>query len=206
MVALAAVVAVALTATTLTPASSAQAGEHRSVAAITESVRAGTITQDIASGRITVDELVDADITARTSGPDASARPDRAEITREVRAEVRQIQDRTTAPLQVDVDATGRLTAAPDPLAADLSWRSIWHRVSHWSDVFISATALKIIVGAAGGVGAAFFCAIPGVNALSCGLFYALIGVLVGMWSGFTPCREAGAWIALPDFTNSHCA
>lgn len=211
MVVMAAAVAVAMTATTLTPASSAQASEHHSVAAITESFRAGTITQDIASGRITVDDLVDADIAARTSGPDASARPDRAEITREVTAEVRQIQDptaspRASTPIEVGVDATGKLTATPDPLAANLSWKSFWHHVTHWSDIYLSATALKIIVAGAAGVGAAFFCAIPGVNALSCGLFYALIGVLVAIFSGYPPCRQNGAWVTIPDVKNSHCA
>ena len=215
-VALGVTTALAILGAVVTGPVPAQAATRTSVQSVAASLQAGTLVDDITTGRVSVRQLVDTAEAAWASGPhEGATRPDRDALTREATSEVRALRssDGLRAPTtQLDVTAApgGGLTASVDSVAVSDGWKHFWHKVGkaitpHLQTIRLTPAAMRIIMGAAGGIGAAFFCAIPGVGTLACGLFYALIGTLVGVWSAGLPCGNRDWYAMVPDVWNSHC-
>jgi hypothetical protein len=205
-VAIAATMAV-VGAVLVAPASAEAATRPSSIEVIAASLQAGTIISDIATGKVTVDQLVDADLTAWAGGGSSVATPTRDEVTRQMTAEVTSLEVSGGLPATPDVDITaserGRVSASASTIGSSLfSFRRF---VKHWTTITLDGRIAKLIVGGEGGIAAAFICATPGVGTLMCGFATAIIGVLVGIYVYYPICRGKNIYIKLPDVHNSHC-
>ena len=83
----------------------AHGAERHSAITVADAMRQDTLFPDIVTGRITVDQLVDADLEAHRRAE--TAVPTRAEATRQITAEVRALRDETTAAgfTEAEIDA-----------------------------------------------------------------------------------------------------
>jgi len=196
------VLAVAVAASSLaapTPASADPLGDARS--AISASVEHRTLPQDVVSGRITVDQIVDVVLATGTASPSS-----RAALTRQATEEVEDLRAGMAAGEAPGIeDAPGR-HGASDPVTADAHW---WSKVFHWktfavpSRAFVAGTAASAVVLLS--IGAT--CA--GHGAVVC----AAVSAMGAGWSVFiattsTYCVHEGrrfVYVPVPDFWNSHC-
>ncbi|MFT7764333.1 hypothetical protein [Clavibacter tessellarius] len=198
--------------------------------AIPAAVRAGTVDQDVRSGRITVDQLADAaevNSGSAASLPAAALPAEHARLVTEIRAQVAQIRlerpDAEPATIELGADAAGRLTMAAgghgtaildpahpgsapaaNPLVTSDSWRSFWHAVSHPHIKFhISAIVMKTAVSTIGALTAGSLCAIAGP--IGCAFVGGFMTGLVALILG-TRCGNDGMWVVFPDTQyDSYC-
>jgi hypothetical protein len=215
VVALPVAAALVIAGTSLAAPTPAGAATAPAAAAIAASMRAGTVMDDITAGRISVDQLADAAVAARSGGGAASTPPpDRSEVVREVTAEVEELRHpgELAAPaeeIDMDVDPQGHVTASVDALRTSASWKSFWRKakraVTHLATVHLTSLTVRILVGASYATAAALFCALPGVNTVTCGLFYAVVGVLMTLFTTGYPCGDRGFDLEIPDLADSRC-
>jgi hypothetical protein len=197
---------------------------------ISASVRAGTVDQDVRSGRITVDQLADAaevNSGSAASLPAAALAAEHARLVKQIQAQVAQIRlerpDAEPATIELGADAAGRLTMdagghgtatldsahpaaahAANPLVTSDSWRSFWHAVTHPHIKFhISAIVMKTAVSTIGALTAGSLCAIAGP--IGCAFVGGFMTGLVAFILG-TRCGDQGMWVVFPDTQyDSYC-
>lgn len=192
-------------AVVIAPASAEASSTPSSVEVIAASLKADTIVSDITTGKISVDQLVDADLAAWAGG--GSTAPTRDQVTKEMTAEVQSVKDSGELPATPDIDVTasehGRVFASASTLGSSLF--SFKHLFKHWATIKLDGRVAKIIVGAEAAVAGAIICAIPGVGTLMCGFAYAILGVIAAIYVYWPPCRGQTIYIKIPDVKNTHC-
>ncbi|AJW80755.1 hypothetical protein [Clavibacter michiganensis] len=189
----------------IAPAAAEAATKPSSVEVIAASLKADTIISDITTGKISVDQLVDADLAAWAGR--GSTAPTRDQVTKEMTAEVQSVRDSGDLPVTPDIDVTasehGHVAASASTLGSSLF--SFKHLFKHWMTIKLDGKVAKIIVGAEAAVAAAFICAIPGVGPLMCGLAAAIVGVIAGIYLNWPPCQGKTIYVKIPDVKNTHC-
>nr|WP_323848186.1 hypothetical protein [Curtobacterium flaccumfaciens] len=179
-----------------------------SPAAAVASVAAGTFDEDVASGKLSVEYL--AGLTFEYRNLKMSDEEKRAEtfgaIKREVRAEIADSGPlSSTAPgslLYVNTTLDG-LRVVDDHASTD-SWRSFWHRFTHWTTWHLSSDSARLILSTGGALTSGLICALPGVSAIACAFAGALIAFLT-TYSLLRTCLGRGVDIAIPDLNHSRC-
>jgi len=198
---------VAVVATMLVVPSPAHASElhlDSARAAVSSSVTAGTYEQDLISGKISIEQVVDLDLAARATASEPA--PSRATITRQVTDEVGQL--RATGSISTPPELSGATVARPagDPVGESKHW---WNKLTHWGTITLDAENLAI----GGSISAAFFGAIAGacgavlaiVCAAAAGVSAATAGALGLEAVACLAYHQTKFYLKVPDFGNSHC-
>jgi len=189
------------------PAHASEVALDGARAAISSSVSRGTYEQDVLSGKITVEQIVDVNLDARSSAaPSSTAVPNRAELTRETTEEIAQIRATGVDPATSEPTTTTGSAPATDPVATDKHW---WNKFTHWGTAKVSALALAVAGGTTGGV--------LGFLAGACASFGAFLCAAVATMATATAAalgvrgslcladHHDYLYIKIPDVTNSHC-
>lgn len=176
-------------------------------AAISSSVTGGTYEQDIISGKITIEQIVDVNLAVRSTAAATAITPapSREELTRQATQELAHL--RTTGSLNTpDLSPTTGSRPATDPLVENKHW---WNKLSHWATIPINAQNLAIgssvgastlaaLLGACSASGAAICAAVAGMSFLT----------VTGLGLEGIKCLAYGErtfYVKIPDFWNSHC-
>ncbi len=196
-----------ISAVVIAPASAEAATKPSSVETIAASLKADTIISDITTGKLSVDQLVDADLAAWPGDGSTATTPTRDQVKKEMTSEVQSVKDSGDLQVAPDIDVTasndGRVSASASMPGS--SFFSFKHLFKHWATITLDGRVAKIIVGTQAAVATAFICATPGVGALMCGLTAAIIGVIVGIYLNWPPCRGMTIYIWISDVNNTHC-
>ncbi|MWJ02140.1 hypothetical protein DOU17_12865 [Clavibacter michiganensis subsp. michiganensis] len=144
-----------------------------------------------------MDQLVDADLAAWPGDGSTATTPTRDQVKKEMTSEVQSVKDSGDLQVAQDIDVTasndGRVSASASMPGS--SFFSFKHLFKHWATITLDGRVAKIIVGTQAAVATAFICATPGVGALMCGLTAAIIGVIVGIYLNWPPCRGMTIYI-----------
>lgn len=179
-------------------------------ASLTDSVARGTVEQDILSGRVTIDQLVDANIAARSSAQE-TAPMNRSELTRQATAEVQELREHGT----VDAPDINAHTAASDGITASkFSFKKAFRKVKHffsgtttvnvplWAGIAGSGatTTLGLAISAACAAGGVLWCAVA-----SAAIFVAGAAVFVLLLECVR--NQDKMWhVTLPQIQHSYCS
>ncbi|PPF53717.1 hypothetical protein C5B94_09335 [Clavibacter michiganensis] len=196
------VLAVAVAASSLaapTPASADPLGDARS--AISASVEHRTLPQDVVSGRITVDQIVDVVLATGTASPSS-----RAALTRQATEEVEDLRAGMAAGEAPGLeDGPGR-RGTPDPVTADAHW---WSKVFHWKTFAVPSRGFVAGVAASAVVLLSIGATCVGHGAVVCAAVSAMsAGASAFIATTATYCVHEGrrfVYVKVPDFWNSHC-
>jgi hypothetical protein len=224
--AVAVVAALAVVGSLAVAPGSAQAAE----VSIADSLSRGTLEQDIVAGRISVDELVDANLAARAAAPDLPA-VSRSELTRQVTAEIQEMREHGASALEgtgpqdaaadpaADTAPTAEGSAAPGDAVSDskLSFGKVkkaFGKVKHYLHHSTTVT-VELWQGVAGaGVGmtaaalAALVCAAAGP--VTCAVAMTVIagatGAVFGLLTACVANQDRWWHVTLPDIQHSWCS
>jgi hypothetical protein len=206
LVAITAVVGSLLTPVTPAHASESTLADAR--AAISSSVNHGTYADDIRSGKITVEQLVDVTMDLRSTGriPNAGPIPSRAELTRQADEAVASLRAATAPPAAPTLAPSTGSPATTDPLREDKHW---WNHLTHWFGFTVDAEELA--GSGAAGVGVLGIlvggCAASGY-ALCAGLGFLAGAALVAFVVEAAHClsdHHSKLYVSVPNFKASGC-
>jgi hypothetical protein len=182
----------------------AHAATTRDTDTIASSLKSGTLPEDIVSGRISVEELVDANLASRAV---TASHLSRDELTREVTKEVEALKAGHLEEVS-GVNAGSRATG--DPLGTNLSvWKKFKHLFNHWFTVTLD-TSLVLTIASGGTAGAAAGAtALAIMGSVAWAIVYAGIaagtGVLAGVAAYCHVNKSPKMQITVPDLKHSHC-
>ncbi|WP_144407248.1 hypothetical protein [Clavibacter michiganensis] len=182
----------------------AHAATTRDIDTIASSLKSGTLPEDIVNGRISVEELVDADLASRAVETSYLSRD---EVTREVTKEVDGLKAGHLEEVS-GVNAGSRATG--DPLGANLSlWKKFKHLFKHWFTVTLDTSVILLVASGGAGVAGASAGALAIMGLAAWAIVYAGIAAGAGVLAGVAfACNRTGHQkmrIAIPDLKNSHC-
>jgi hypothetical protein len=195
---------VAVVGSLLTAPSAAHATEvpvAAAQAAVSASLGRGTYVEDVLDGRITVDQLVEVDVAARSTT--TAGAPSRAELTRQATDEIERFRAAGSAP---SLSAGDGADAVGAPVDKSKHW---WNKLVHWGTIRMDAyvlaaagatagTAIAAVMGVCGSYGA-IVCA--AVAAMAAGTALGLSVTAAGCLSD----HHRSIYIKVPDFWKTHC-
>jgi hypothetical protein len=206
LVAITAVVGSLLTAVAPAQASESTLAEAR--ATISSSVNHGTYGDDILSGKITVEQLVDVTMDLRSTGgaPNAGPIPSRAEVTRQAVEAVASLRAAAAAPAAPELTPSTGSHPTTNPLLQDKHW---WNHLTHWFGFKADAQELVGAGAATAAVGGilAGACFASG-NVVCGGIAFLATAALVFMVAAAGNClaqHHAFLYVSVPNFTASGC-
>ena len=190
------------------PAPSFAASSSDARAVIAASLERHSYLEDIESGKITVEQIVEVNLTARSTQAHAvgTAAPSRQELTQQVNQELSNLRAGATPTGGSDPDFTSGTAVVRDPLAADKHW---WNKLIHWKTARVSAYSLTVAGSVAAAVIGVIVGGCAGVGASICAAVVSLPAVTAAAIAGLAAeCLEAGhhqVYVKIPDFWKSHC-
>ncbi|KZC95174.1 MULTISPECIES: hypothetical protein [Clavibacter] len=190
-----------------TPAHASEAALDGARAAISASMSRGTYSEDVLSGKITVEQIVDVDLAARAAiHADATRIPTRAALIRQTTEEIADVRIHGAEPTTPELSPSTGSRPASDPLAEDKHW---WNKVTHWATISVNARKAWRAGAGAAGISAVILgaCLFEGVVVCTA---VAAIGVAVAASLASTAAwcvahDQPVLYVKVPDFTNSHC-
>ncbi|WP_146081610.1 hypothetical protein [Clavibacter michiganensis] len=203
-------VAVVLTMAVVGSLAAAPAPARAATISIADSVRAGTYEQDLLSGAVSVDQVVDADLAARRAG--STHPPSREELVQQTREEIQDIRrSGSEADASASASTAEQSAGAVDPVA--VSQRSLWSRITHpfrhWSTVRINALLGYGLGALSTGPPAVAAAICVALGSIACAAVFtagaAMLGLLATMAGTCAGKRHEYLYIKIPDFANSHC-
>jgi len=206
VVALAAVVGSLLTAVAPAHASESTLAEART--AISSSVNHGTYTEDLLSGKVTVDQLADVTMDLRSTGRISSAGPvlSRAEVTQQAVSAIASLRAVAAAPAAPTLTGSSRSHASTDPLVEDKHW---WNHLTHWFGFKADALTLVGAGAASAAVGGILAGACFASGNVICGglafLATAAVAFMVAAAGNCLAQHHAFLYVSVPNFKASGC-
>jgi hypothetical protein len=189
------------------PAHASEAALDGARAAISASLSRGTYSEDVLSGKITVEQIVDVDLAARAAiHANATRIPTRAELIRQTTEEIADVRAHGSDSTTPELSPLAGSRPASDPLVESKHW---WNRVTHWATISVDASkAMRAGAGAAG-ISTVIAGACLAEGAVVCSAV-ALMGVVIASSLSLTAAwcvahKQPVLYVKVPDFTNSHC-
>jgi len=195
--------AAVLAALTATPA---QAAERQTPPTVAASTQQGTLLPDIVTGRITIDQLVDADIEAHLIADPTTPAPTRAEATRLITAEVQALRDETTA-----AGFTASDIAASTGPEGSLSAIGRWFKrhFTNWTTLQVSRLSGAVIGGAGAFAQTVLFGVCTHYAQIVCAALAAAFAVSAAyIFATALKCIKLGRptlYVTIPNVSSSYC-
>ena len=190
------------------PAPSFAASSSDARHAIAASLDGHTYLEDIESGKITVEQIVEVNLMARSTQAHAAgtAAPSRQAITQQVTQELSNLRAGATPTGGSDPDSTSGTRVVRDPLAADKHW---WNKLIHWTTLRASADRLLVAGSVSGALLAVIAYGCASYGAYVCAALASLPSIAAASIARFAAkCLNAGhrqVYVTIPDFWNIHC-
>jgi hypothetical protein len=191
-----------------TPAHASEVALDGARAAISASMSRGTYIDDLRSGKITVEQIVEVDLAVGSSAAATSTAPapSREELTRRATEEVAGLRAGASPTIPPEPSASTGAPAATDPLVESKHW---WDKLLHWGTLKIDSYALSLSAVSAGAVLGVLVGGCTSIGAYVCAAIAAMGSLTaLGMGAKAIQClkdRHDFFYLAVPDFKNSHC-